>query len=85
MANQMNAHWRDSSRNPRFFMVDAMAAIPLLFVLLHIRWWTFLLALGFMVFFGILEKFNFTVPVFFRWLRAFIAGPLKTAYPWWRM
>ena len=77
-------HWRDSSRSARFFMVDALAAIPLVCVLLHVRMWTFLVALGAMTFFMILERFKFTVPVFLRWVKSFIAGPIKTAYPWWR-
>ena len=78
------SHWRDASRNPRFFVIDAVAAIPLIVMLLHIRMWTFLLALGTMIFFGILEKFKFTIPVFFRWLRALLAGPYRSASPWWR-
>lgn len=79
-----DAHWRDSARQARFFLVDANAAFPILFMLLHIRLWTFLLALAFIGFFAVLERFKFTIPVFFRWLRTFIAGPVKTAKPWWR-
>ena len=78
------AHWRDSSRNPRFFMVDALAALPLVFWLLHMRSWTFYLAMATMVFFMILERFQFTVPVFVRWLRSFIAGNDRLSYPWFR-
>ncbi len=79
-----DAHWRDSARQARFFFVDAYAAFPILLTLLHIKLWTILMAIGFMVFFAILERFKFTVPVFFRWLRAFMAGPIKLARPWWR-
>lgn len=81
---ESDAHWRDSARQARFFFVDAYAAFPILLMLLHIRVWTFLLAIGFMIFFAILERFKFTVPVFFRWLRNFMAGPIKIAKPWWR-
>lgn len=84
MAAAPNAYWRDSARNPRFFMVDALAALPLVVFLLHIRAWTFYLALGTMVFFAILERFNFTVPVFFRWLRSTIAGRIKVSKAAWR-
>jgi len=80
----VNSHWRDSARNPRFFMVDAMAALPLLIFLLHIRYWTFFLAIGTMIFFGILEKFKFRMPVFLRLIRSFLAGKRRVAYPWWR-
>ena len=79
-----DAHRRDSARQARFFFVDAYAAFPILLTLLHIKLWTILMAIGFMVFFAILERFKFTVPVFFRWLRAFMAGPIKLARPWWR-
>lgn len=77
-------HWRDSARQTRFFFVDAYAAFPILIMLLHIKLWTFLLTIIFMCFFGVLERFKFTVPVFFRWLRSTIAGPIKIAKPWWR-
>lgn len=79
-----DSHWRDSARQARFFFVDANAAFPILLTLLHIRLWTFLLTVGCMLFFAVLEKFKFTVPVFLRWLRYFIAGPVKLSRPWWR-
>ncbi len=79
-----DAHWRDSARQARFFFVDAAAAFPILLALLHIKLWTISLAISCMIFFAILERFKFTIPVFFRWLRSFIAGPIKLARPWWR-
>lgn len=78
------AHWRDSARNARFFLVDARAAFPIFLFLMHIRLWTGLLVVFSAVFFGILEHFGFTVPVFLRWLRLFFAGPVKLSAPWWR-
>ncbi len=79
-----SAHWRDSARNPRFFMVDARAAFPIFLFLMHIRIWTGLLVIVSAIFFGILEHYGFTVPVFLRWIRGFIAGPVKSAQPWWK-
>lgn len=79
-----DSHWRDSSRQARFFFVDAAAAFPIVIMLLHVRLWTFLATISCMIFFAILERFKFTIPVFFRWIRAFIAGPIKLARPWWR-
>jgi intracellular multiplication protein IcmT len=78
------AHWRDSARTPRFYFIDSLAAFPLLIFLLHIRLWTFILALAVIGFLMILERFKFTLPVFFRWMRATLAGPLRIAKPWWR-
>lgn len=79
-----SANWRDVARTPRFFFMDSLAAFPLLIFFLHIRLWTFLTALGIIIFLVILEKFKFTIPVFKRWLGASIAGPLRIAKPWWR-
>lgn len=79
-----SSHWRDSARSARFFMVDARAAFPLFLFLMHIRIWTGLLVLISAVFFAILEHYGFTVPVFLRWLRSFLAGGIKSAQPWWK-
>ena len=78
------AHWRDTARNVKFFFVDFRACFPLLFFLLHIRLWTFVLAVVTTTFFAMLGRYGFTVPVFLRWLRAFVAGPRKIAQPWWK-
>jgi len=79
-----DAHWRDSARPARFFMVDARAAFPFLIFILHIRMWTFVSACVAMIFFWILEKYGFSVPVFARLVRTWMAGPRKIAIPWWK-
>lgn len=78
------AHWRDSARNVRFFFFDFRATFPLLFFLLHIRLWTFFLAIIAIIFFAMIERYGFTVSVFTRWVRSYIAGPRKIAHPWWK-
>lgn len=78
------AHWRDSARSARFFIVDARAAFPVFFFLMHIKVWTALLVLVSVVFFSILEHYGFTVPVFLRWIRCFFSGPVKSSQPWWQ-
>ena len=78
------AHWRDSARNVRLWLVDFRACFPLLFMLFHIRLWTFLIAVIATVFFTALERYGFSLAVFGRWLRSYIAGPRKIAQPWWR-
>jgi len=82
MRHPDTAHWRDSARTPMFFMVDAYSAIPLFVFLLHIRLWTFLLAVSICAFFMLLNKFGFTMPVFLRWIRAFFAGNIRSARSW---
>lgn len=79
-----DAHWRDSARSARFFMVDARAAFPILLFLMNIRVWTAILVVVSMIFFGIIEHYGFTVPVFLRWLRSFLAGNRKLSIPWWK-
>jgi intracellular multiplication protein IcmT len=79
-----SAHWRDSARVTRFWIFDATAAFPLVLFLLHIRWWSFIVAVLTMIFLSILSRYGFTVPIFLRWLRSTLAGPRKFAIPWWR-
>lgn len=82
--SSVETHWRDSARRTRFFMLDSAAILPIFIFVLHIRLWTFILALILITFFWILERFKFTIPVFFRWLRSTLAGPLRIAKPFWR-
>ncbi|MFZ4076539.1 MAG: IcmT/TraK family protein, partial [Legionellaceae bacterium] len=49
-----SAHWRDSARSARFFLVDAKAAFPIFFFLMHIRIWTGVLVIVSALFFGII-------------------------------
>lgn len=78
-----DAHWRDSARPARFLIFDAKAAFPLLLFLVHIKMWTFIVAVVTMSFFTLLNKYGFSVEVFFRWFRSLLAGPRKMAIPWW--
>lgn len=83
LGQSAETHWRDSARPAKFFIFDAEAAFPLFLFLLHIKLWTFLLALAAMTFFTILNRFGFSVTVFLRWARTFLAGPRKVVTPWW--
>lgn len=85
MRNPATAHWRDSARTPKLFFMDAYAAFPLLFFVMHIRWWTFAVCIATIAFFVVLEKFGFTVPVFRKWIMAFLAGNVRSAKPWWSL
>ncbi|NBX84541.1 MAG: phosphoesterase [Gammaproteobacteria bacterium] len=77
------AHWRDSARSPRFFMIDARASFSILLFLLHISATTGMFVVVSSAFFSILEHFGFSLPVFFRWVRVFLAGPIRISQPWW--
>lgn len=78
------AAWRDTARPAKFFIVDYRAAFPLLLFLLHIRFWTFGLAIAVVCCLYGLERYGYTVPVFLRILRCWFAGPRKCSRPWWR-
>ena len=78
------AHWRDSARTVRLFFLDFRACFPLLLLIFHIRLWTFFLALFATLFFTALDRYGFSLSVFMRWIRAFLAGPRKMAQPWWK-
>lgn len=78
------AHWRDSARTVRLWFIDFRACFPLLILFFHVRLWTFILAIIATLFFSLLERYGFTVAIFLRWFRSYLAGPRKIAQPWWR-
>lgn len=82
MRHPDTAHWRDSARTPKFFILDAFSAIPLLVFLLHIRVWSFILALIVATFFALLKRFGFSLPVFVRLMRSTFAGKQRSAHSW---
>ncbi|HCI46332.1 MAG TPA: phosphoesterase [Rhodospirillaceae bacterium] len=77
------AHWRDTMRPMRFFGIDARASAPLLFFVMNIEVWTFILAVGTAILFTFLERKGLTVPAAIRAGRAWIAGEVRPAVPWW--
>lgn len=78
------AHWRDSARNVRLWFVDYRACFPLLIFIFHISWATFGGAVVAITFFSLLDRYGFSVAVFLRWMRCFIAGPRKVSQPRWK-
>lgn len=71
------SHWRDSARSARFFMVDARAAFPIFFFLMHIRVWTGILVLASAFFFGIIEHYAIDCLFFFVRYGLFLQGTSK--------
>ena len=84
LRNPETAHWRDSARPAKFFFMSAYGILPLVVFLVHIRLYTLIIALSVSIFFAILEKFGFTLPIFMRWLRVFLGGKHKLSRPWWK-
>jgi hypothetical protein len=75
--------WRETMRPTRFFGVDSRATLPMLFFLMNMNSNTFMLAIAGMVGFSFLERKGLTVPAAIRAVRAWIAGPIRPATPWW--
>lgn len=79
-----DAHWRDSARQVRFFIIDYRATFPLLLFIFFPSmtfFWIIVFLMGFLFF---IERYGYTVTVFLRVLRGFIGGRQKSAIPWWR-
>ena len=78
------SHWRDSGRTPRFFGIDARSTFPLFLFLVHIQWWTLIVAVVATLLFGLIERYGFSATVFLRMIQNMLAGRRKYAKPWWR-
>lgn len=80
----MNAVWRDASRDPAFFgVIDVRAAFPVLLFVVHMSWTTFFIAIGGLVFFGVLGMAGYSLPVLYRKVRGFLRGGRVYSTPWW--
>jgi intracellular multiplication protein IcmT len=79
-----DAHWRDSARSPKLFVLDYRAAFPFLYLMVVPSKSSFVIAFIGVMIFAALQYYGFTITVFFRWFRAsFLAGRYKKASPWW--
>jgi len=68
------AHWRNTWKPARFFVMDARSALPLLPTMLYIRLWTLALAMAVILLFWWLERVGLTFPAAIRTLRSRFAG-----------
>jgi len=62
-------NWRDTARVPKLFIFDARLLIPLSVFLLHIRAWTFWVAVIFTLLFFLLERKGYTISVILKMAR----------------
>lgn len=79
--NETYAHWRDSARIPRFFVVDARAALVVLAFFLRPSWYTFGAAVFFIVLLAVLDYFKIPLMVAIRIAKGVIAGRRKLRIP----
>ena len=73
------AHWRDTYKPARFFMLDARAGVPIILCALHIRPWTIGIALLVVILFWVLERRGLSFQSAFRAFRAELAGNHRPA------
>lgn len=72
--------WSDTARNPRLFIIDARALIPLAIWLLHICWETFYVGAIGVLGFAALERFNITPMCAFLILRTKLIGKRRVKH-----
>ena len=73
------AHWRYTFKPARFFMLDARASIVILLFLLHIRVWTFALAVFVVGLFYWVERYGYDFPSAIRAIRLYLSGKIRPA------
>jgi intracellular multiplication protein IcmT len=71
---QGDTHWRNSMKPARFFFMDARAAVPFVFTLLHLRLWTIALAATTTLIFYILEQRGMSFDAALRAMRVWFVG-----------
>ena len=77
-------HWRETMRPARFLIFDARAAWALLLFIVHIEWWTLFIAITVMSTLLLFERKGLTVAAAMLAIRAWFAGRLRPATPWWK-
>jgi intracellular multiplication protein IcmT len=70
----MDFNWCYTALRPQLGPLDARAVFPLALWMLHWAWWTFYLAVGFIVFLVFLDKKGLPVNVSLLQLRTYILG-----------
>ena len=73
----IGTHWRDSTRIPRLFLIDARAVLFLFPFVFHPTRWTLLLCVIVLVVLGVLEYFKMTLPIALRSFRSVLSGSHK--------
>lgn len=75
-------HWRDNMRPARFFMFDARAALMVVMLLVHPRYYTVAFFLAALVVFNILERMGLTFEAALRRLRSSVCGTERPGVIW---
>jgi intracellular multiplication protein IcmT len=76
-------HGRGAAQWPHILTIDIRAFVPLLATLLIHAMWMVYLSVASVLFFLVLQRFGFTLPVFFRWIRHRMSGSVRRARSLW--
>ncbi|MCP8352365.1 IcmT/TraK family protein [Candidatus Synchoanobacter obligatus] len=78
-----NGNWQDTGRETKLWILNSSTSFPILLFLLNLSWGTFFVVIVTMGVFGVLDYYGFKPMVFLRRVRVLLAGPRKSARPWW--
>ncbi len=79
-----SAHWRDSARRAKFFIVDAAIIWPLGIYLFNIGLRTLILLVVSFVSLLIMERLNFTIKKVYRYFFVMMVRPIRYRKGWWQ-
>lgn len=79
----MNIGWRYAGLTPKIFGVPAIAYMPILLFLVHMKAWTLVLALGSIVIGWMLSFLGFDLKVLYGKMTQLIRGKRIVAHGWW--
>lgn len=73
-------HWSNGAHSARFFIVNAVACVPLLALILHPSWWALYASLATFAFLFWVEKIKkMTISAFFRSVNIALTGRVKSS------
>ncbi len=73
-------HWSNGAYGARFFVINALACVPVLALILHPSWFLFYIAVGFAAVLVYIEKFlKMSLSAFFRSINITLTGRIKSS------
>jgi hypothetical protein len=76
--------YKDVNRKTKFLAFDGRTAFPLLLFMLWPRMTTLYVLMGIVLTFFVLDRRGMPIEMFFRYIRSWLTGGIRTARPWWR-
>jgi len=77
------AHWRDTARPAKFFIIDANIIWPIVIFVVAMSTRTLILLVLSAIFLLAIERVHFTIRKVVRYMFVFIVGPIRYRKGWW--